>query len=113
MLSMSLEDLNKRALRMQRKLRAELKVEAKISTGDGDSQVGSGSVPTERIPTRLLKIQPILETVDNLAKKLRSHTPPVCTRVQKNFVLLDLRTIQNHQDKVVVNALLAVLKSKE
>jgi L-seryl-tRNA(Ser) seleniumtransferase len=113
MLSMSLDDLNKRSLRMQRKLRTELKTEAKISAGDGDSQVGSGSVPTELIPTRLLKIQPIIETVDNLAKKLRSYTPPICVRVQKDFVLLDLRTIQKHQDKVVVNALLSTLKRKE
>ncbi len=112
MLSIKLEDLNKRALRMQRKLRAELKTKAKISVGDGDSQVGSGSVPTELIPTKLLKIRPIVETVDNLAKKLRSSTPPICVRVQKDFVLLDLRTIQKHQDKIVVNALLTIFKSE-
>ncbi|MFC2167951.1 L-seryl-tRNA(Sec) selenium transferase [Acidobacteriota bacterium] len=111
MLSMKLEDINKRALRMQRKLRAELKTEAKISVGDGDSQVGSGSVPTELIPTKLLKIRPIVESVDNLAKKLRSHTPPICVRLQKDSVLLDMRTLQKHQDKVVINALLTILKN--
>jgi L-seryl-tRNA(Ser) seleniumtransferase len=95
---------------MQRKLRSGLKTQAKISVGDGDSQVGSGSVPTELIPTTLLKIQPIIETVDNLAKKLRSHTPPIFTRVHKDFVLFDLRTIQKHQDKVVVDALFTYLK---
>ena len=110
MLSLKLEDLNKRALRMQRKLRAELKTEAKISIGDGESQVGSGSVPTELIPTKHIKIRPIGETVDNLAKKLRLHTPPICVRVQKDFVLLDVRTMQPHQDKIVVNALLSILK---
>ena len=111
MLSLKLEDLNKRALRIQRKLRTKLKTEAKISVGDGDSQVGSGSVPTELIPTKLLKIRPIVETVDNLAKKLRLYSPPICVRVQKDFVLLDLRTVQKHQDKVVVNALLTILKN--
>ncbi len=111
MLSMGLDDLNKRALHMQQKLSTVLKAEAKISVGDGDSQVGSGSVPTELIPTRLLKIRPIVETVDNLAKKLRLHSPPICVRVHKDFVLLDLRTIQKHQDKVVVNALLTILKN--
>lgn len=113
MLSMTLDDLNKRALRMQQKLGTALTAEAKISVGDGDSQVGSGSVPTELIPTRLLKIRPIVETVDNLAKKLRLHSPPICVRVHKDFVLLDLRTIQKHQDKVVVDALLSILKNKE
>jgi len=111
MLSLNLDDLNKRALRMQRKLRTELKTEAKISVGDGDSQVGSGSVPTELIPTKLLKIRPIVETVDNLAKMLRLHTPPICVRLHRDFVLLDMRTLQKHQDKVVVNALLTILKN--
>ena len=79
-----------------------VRVGSNVSVGDGESQVGSGSVPTELIPTKLLKIQPIVDTVDNLAKKLRSHTPPICVRVQKDFVLLDLRTLQKHQDKVVL-----------
>lgn len=111
MLSLSPEDLNKRALRMQRKLRSELNSEAKISVGDGDSQVGSGSVPTELIPTKVLKIRPLIETVDNLAKKLRFHTPSICVRVQKDFVHMDLRTIQKDQDKTVVQALLTILKT--
>ena len=73
--------------------------------------MGSGSVPTELIPTKLLKIRPLEETVDNLAKKLRSHTPPICVRVQKDFVLLDLRTIQKNQDKIILKALLTILKT--
>lgn len=98
---------------MQRKLRAELKTEAAVSVGDGDSQVGSGSVPTELIPTKVLKVRPKIETVEGLAQKLRFSTPPVCVRLQKDFVLLDLRTIQKHQDKIVVNALVSALKNRE
>lgn len=112
MMALSLEELNKRALRLQKILRAELKEEAKISVGDGESQVGSGSVPTEMIPTRLLKVRPTSESVDNLGRKLRHSSPPIFPRVQKDFVLFDLRTIQKHQDKTVATALLSILKKR-
>jgi L-seryl-tRNA(Ser) seleniumtransferase len=113
MMALSLEELNKRALRLQKILRAELKEEAKISVGDGESQVGSGSVPTEMIPTRLLKVRPTSESVDNLGRKLRHSNPPIFPRVQKDFVLFDLRTIQKHQDKTVATALLSILKKRK
>jgi L-seryl-tRNA(Ser) seleniumtransferase len=112
MMALSLEELNKRALRLQKILRAELKEEAKISVGDGESQVGSGSVPTEMIPTRVLKVRPISESVDNLGRKLRHSNPPIFPRVQKDFVLFDLRTIQKHQDKTVATALVSILKKR-
>lgn len=112
MMALSLEELNKRALRLQKILRAELKEEAKISVGDGESQVGSGSVPTEMIPTRVLKVRPISESVDNLGRKLRHSNPPIFPRVQKDFVLFDLRTIQKHQDKTVATVLVSILKKR-
>ena len=112
MMALSLEELNKRALRLQKILRAELNEEAKISVGDGESQVGSGSVPTEMIPTRVLKVRPISESVDNLGRKLRHSNPPIFPRVQKDFVLFDLRTIQKHQDKTVATILVSILKKR-
>jgi L-seryl-tRNA(Ser) seleniumtransferase len=112
MMALSLDVLNKRALRLQKILRVELKEEAKISVGDGESQVGSGSLPTEMIPTRLLKVRPTSESVDNLGRKLRHSNPPIFPRVQKDFVLFDLRTIQKYQDKTVAHALVSMLKKK-
>ena len=68
--------------------------------------------PTGMIPTKLLKIRPINETVDNLAKKLRHYTPPIFPRVQKDSVLFDLRTIQKQKDKTITNALVSLLKKR-
>ena len=113
MFSCGLDDLEKRAQKIKNKLSAEVKGKADIHTVDGGSQVGSGSVPIETLPTKLLSVKPSSLSADNLAKKLRSNVPPIFTRVQKDSVLFDLRTIQPEEDESVQEALLRILKGKE
>ena len=110
MFSLTTDDLKKRGRRITKKLQTEIKKGAEFSLEEGGSQVGSGSVPVETIPTTLLKVQPASLSAENLAKKLRLSNPPVFTRVQKNAVLLDLRTIREKEDPLVVAALQAALK---
>jgi L-seryl-tRNA(Ser) seleniumtransferase len=113
MFSCRLEDLEKRAQKIKKKLSAGAKDKADIHTVDGGSQVGSGSVPIETLPTKLLSVKPSSLSADNLAKKLRTNVPPIFTRVQKDSVLFDLRTIQPEEDESVQEALLRILKGKE
>ena len=113
MFSVSLPELEKRVKRAVRKLKAQIKDEAEISIVDGGSQVGSGSVPLETIPTKLLSIKPAVFSAENLAKQLRMDNPPVFTRVHKESVLFDFRTIQEEEDKYVTDALLALLKKEK
>jgi L-seryl-tRNA(Ser) seleniumtransferase len=110
MFSLTTGDLKKRGRRVMKKLQAEIKKGAKFSLEEGGSQVGSGSVPVETIQTTLLKVQPASLSAENLAKKLRLSNPPVFTRVQKDAVLLDLRTIREKEDALVVAALQEALK---
>ena len=113
MFSCGLDDLEKRAQKIKNKLSAGVKEKADIHIVDGGSQVGSGSVPIETLPTKLLSVKPSSLSADNLAKKLRSNVPPIFTRVQKDSVLFDLRTIQPEEDESVQEALLRILKGKE
>ena len=110
MFSLTIDELEKRGQRILKKLQTEIKAEAEFSLIDGGSQVGSGSVPVETIPTRLLKVQPATLSAENLAKKLRASNPPVFARIHKEAVLFDLRTIREQEDVLVVEALLTVLK---
>ena len=113
MFSLKLEELEKRAQKIAKKLIAAVKEKADIHVVDGESQVGSGSVPIETLPTKLLKVQPSSRSAENLAKKLRTNVPPVFTRVQKDSVLFDFRTIQPEEDESVQEALQHLLKEKE
>ena len=82
-----------------------------FSVVDGESQVGSGSVPVETIPTKLLMVKPKEVSAEKLARGLRHNDPAVFPRVQKDAVLLDFRTIQE-EDAVVLDALLSLLKKR-
>ena len=104
-----LPSLNRRALRLQRRLRSSVPDEVNISVIDGRSQVGSGSAPVETLPTRLLRVRPGTKTPDSLAGKLRSHSPPIFCRVQKDSLLFDMRTIHPKEDAVILQALTDVL----
>ncbi len=110
MFSLTIDALEKRGRRIVKKLQAEISSEAELSLEDGGSQVGSGSVPVETIPTRLLKVQPASVSTENLAKKLRVSNPPVFSRVHKDAVLFDLRTVREEEDALVIQALLTALK---
>jgi len=113
MFSYSSKELEKRAQQIAKKLREVITDEADIQIIDGESQVGSGSAPIETLPTKLLKVKPSILSAENFAKKLRSNIIPIFTRVHKESVLFDFRTIRPKEDASVLEALLSLLKGKE
>jgi L-seryl-tRNA(Ser) seleniumtransferase len=107
MLSLPLDELERRAKRTARNLAKVLfPPEVEISVIDGESQVGSGSVPVETIPTKLLALSVRGENPDELGKKLRAHVPAVFSRIHDDELLFDFRTIQPGEDKAVEAAIL-------
>lgn len=109
MLSMSLESIDSRAKRAAKKLKEMIGDAANIAVVDGESQVGSGSVPAQALQSRLLSVKPANMSASALAKKLRYHPTPIFARIQQDAVLFDFRTIQADEDAVVVKALGAIL----
>ena len=66
----------------------------------GESMTGGGSVPGEGIATTLIALR---DTA--LASRLRDNDPPIIVRVEKDRVLIDLRTVDPRDDKIVAAAL--------
>ncbi len=112
MFSLSPKEVEKRAQKVAKELQAQIADKAEITIVDGGSQVGSGSVPVETIATKLLRIKPASGSPENLARKLRHNKPPIFTRIQKDAVLFDFRTIQEDEDAVVLEALLGLMKRR-
>jgi len=108
MLTRSLDELNKQATRIADALQRQAPAAA-ITVVDGASQMGSGSLPTQNIATRLVSIVPEHSTTSKVAARLRHSTPPVFTRIQKEQILLDPRTLQDGDEGPLVNALVAAL----
>jgi L-seryl-tRNA(Ser) seleniumtransferase len=109
MFSLEIKNIEKRASRALRKVRKSAAPEVELNVEDGESQVGSGSVPVESLPTKLLSVRSSHVSSEDLARRLRRYSPPVFARVHKDFVLLDFRTIQVGEDDIVADAVLSAL----
>jgi len=113
MFALSAVELGKRASKVVKEILAQIPAEtADISVIDGRSQVGSGSVPVDTLPTKLLSVIPSHFSSEELARKLRHYSPAVFPRVQKNAVLFDFRTIQPDEDNLIKTALITLLANK-
>jgi L-seryl-tRNA(Ser) seleniumtransferase len=78
------------------------------SVRDDVSMVGGGSYATERIPTRVVSLEPRIESAGSLARRLRLADPPVFARIHEERVLLDPRTLDPEEDALVASALDAI-----
>jgi L-seryl-tRNA(Ser) seleniumtransferase len=110
MFSLRPEEIEVRIKKALEILQTQIPDAAEFSVVEGGSQVGSGSVPVQTLPTKLLALKPRNLSAEDLARKLRHHHPPIFPRVQKDAVLLDYRTIQEEEDDVVLEAFLSHLK---
>ena len=75
------------------------------------SQLGGGTVPAQNLPTWCVAIAPAGMSVDTLAAKLRTGTPSVFGRVQKDRLLLDLRSVFPSQESQMIEAIESVTNS--
>lgn len=71
---------------------------------DGNSKPGGGALPLSELPSRLLCLVPKEMSSHSMEVWLRSYDPPVIARVENERVLLDVRTIQDRELKIVAQA---------
>ncbi len=75
-----------------------------VNVIEGSSQMGSGSLPGQDLPTRLVAVECAAVEAGELAQRLRCHRPPVFVRVHKGRVLIDPRTLLDDEESIVVQA---------
>jgi len=83
---------------------------AEVVAVEGFSQMGSGSLPTQNLPTRLVQVTSQTLTPDEIAARLRSNMPPVFARIHSDHVLIDPRTILDGEEQIVIDALVDALR---
>ncbi len=109
MLTRSVEEITEQAERIVHALRARTDA-AEAFTVEGFSQMGSGSLPTQNLPTRLIGVIPKKDSAESFARKLRAGEPPVFARVKENRVLFDPRTILEGEEAILVDAIVDLLR---
>ena len=84
-------------------------------TQRGESTVGGGSLPGETLPTTLLALDAarVPLPLDELARRLRLRSTPIITRILRDTLLLDPRTVLKEQDEEVVQGLREVIEHVE
>jgi L-seryl-tRNA(Ser) seleniumtransferase len=71
----------------------------------GQSAVGGGSGPNTHPQTALVALKHPTLNADDIEGKLRLSTPPVIARIAEGLVLLDLRTVDEQDETVLLEAL--------
>ena len=70
----------------------------RVSMEDSTSQVGSGALPTEEIPTKVIAVDSDVMSAERVAERFRAARPPIIGRISDGRFLLDLRTIFDADD---------------
>jgi L-seryl-tRNA(Ser) seleniumtransferase len=92
------ESIRARAERLVRLLDGVL-----AEVAPGESVIGGGSTPDLSIPTWLIAVA--ATDVVELEKRLRAGDPPVVARIEKDRLILDLRTVFPEEEAELVAAL--------
>jgi L-seryl-tRNA(Ser) seleniumtransferase len=113
MIRTSAREIKQRAENFLRDLRPELPLdEVEIEIVDDVSLVGGGSTPTQSLPTKLIRIASVRYSAAQLEERLRRAPAgiSVIARVEDDRVILDLRTVFQDQETLLLKTLAAVLR---
>jgi L-seryl-tRNA(Ser) seleniumtransferase len=74
-------------------LQAHLGAEFVLTVEDVSSQIGSGALPEEDLPSRAIAIRHQRFSAEKIAARFRAFDPPILGRIHEGAFLLDLRGI--------------------
>jgi L-seryl-tRNA(Ser) seleniumtransferase len=108
-LTESVTAVKKRASRLIAKLRRAKLDHLELSLRESFSAAGGGSLPTEQIPTFLVTVKNKTMPATRMETKLRQIDIPVIVRVDKDEILLDMRTVSEEEFDFIIEGLRQIL----
>jgi len=102
------EEIRIRANKISRKLKKRIR-NARIWVMADASRAGGGALPERDLPTFATAIKPDMLSVNDLEEKLRKGNPPIIARVKEDSLLLDARTIRDHDIPILVQRIESIL----
>jgi L-seryl-tRNA(Ser) seleniumtransferase len=97
--------LKRRGRRLMKKLTEVADKEVSLGLREDISHVGGGALPLQELPTIVLGIKPLHLSVNDLEKKLRFGEPPIISRISKDELILDMRTIFEDEVSLIADSL--------
>lgn len=113
MLTASPEHLKKKARALINRLKRLNLAQIQPKIVETDARVGGGAIPAERLKSYAVAIDPAQLGVSaaKLEELLRHNEPPVIVRVEKDLILLDVRTMQPKDFNFVAEALQNIMEA--
>jgi len=109
-----LSDVTRRAKKLLGMLKRVLPASFSLMLKPGESMVGGGALPGLSIPTMMLGIRFSELSTSRLEESLRRLEIPIIARVVHDEILLDLRTIEENELKIIRDGFLSLsVSSKE
>ena len=108
MITEPLDEVARRARSLARTIRST-DIPAKVDVVSCESQIGGGSLPMERIPSMAVAIRPKYESVAALEDQMRHLTVPMIPRTVNDTIMLDVRTIETEDFKLIAAELQELL----
>ncbi len=113
MLSMTMDELNENSKKLYNILKENITEECiNMEIVDDYSEVGGGSLPLEKIPTKCIRIN--LEenySITKFERGLRYCEIPIITRLYKDNIYIDLRTVREEEFELVLNGIVYALET--
>jgi L-seryl-tRNA(Ser) seleniumtransferase len=97
--------VKKRAEKLITKLQKENFASLKFSLHEDFAAAGGGSLPTQQIPTVLVAIKNKKMSASKMEEKLRKMEVPVIVRVDKDEILIDMRTVAEDEFRFIIEGL--------
>ncbi|MCW7752477.1 L-seryl-tRNA(Sec) selenium transferase [Desulfobotulus sp. H1] len=104
MLTLSENACIRKAQELQDQLRSLSLPAMDIRIQPSTARAGGGSLPTQDLPSRCVVIRCSHLSAAALERQLRSHTPPIMGRVEEDSFLMDVRTLQEEETAIIVQA---------
>ncbi len=102
MLSIPLKELEAKASELKELLNAKIQDnKISISIEDSYSEVGGGSLPLEKLPTKCIVLSLDGLSTQEFENKLRQYKIPIITRLYKDKIYMDVRTIKREEFNII------------
>lgn len=106
MLTITLNELDEKAGNLKRLMEKldEIK-DLNIEVEESESEVGGGSLPLVKLPTKVISIASTIFSTQKMEVFLRTSKIPIITRIYKDKLYFDLRTIKEDEYSIVLDGL--------
>ncbi len=97
MLTLPIEQIRQKARQLKKGLNRINDDRLQLELMNLSSRAGGGSLPLLELPTQCVGVKVAGLSVNTIERFLRNHTTPVIGRIEEDYFIMDLRTIQSDE----------------